>query len=68
MAPDPSLATIFFERTLPYLFPFSSCHPGGRHFLRADGSVHFESENIDQVILSALTTRQGGDVISTNGL
>ena len=47
---------------------FSSYHPGGCHFLRADGSVHFESENMDQVILSALTTRAGGEVISSNDL
>ena len=47
---------------------FSSYHPGGCHFLRADGSVHFESENIDQVILTALTTRAGGEVISASDL
>ena len=47
---------------------FSSYHPGGTHFLRVDGSVHFESENIDQAILAALTTRAGGEVISSNGL
>ena len=47
---------------------FSSYHPGGCHFLRADGSVHFESENIDQAILAALTTRAGGEVISSNDL
>jgi len=49
-------------------FGFSSYHPGGAHFLRVDGSVHFESENIDQAILSALTTRAGGEVISSNDL
>ena len=47
---------------------FFSYHPGGCHFLRADGSVHFESENIDQAILAALTTRAGGEVISSNDL
>jgi len=46
---------------------FSSYHPGGCHFLRADGSVRFESENIDAALLAALTTRRGGDVTSTNG-
>ena len=56
----------FFTRTLDDTF--SSYHPGGCHFLRSDGSVHFESETVDQVILSALTTRRGGDVISTDGL
>lgn len=38
---------------------FSSWHPGGCHFLLADGSVHFVSENIAQVVLAALTTRNG---------
>ena len=47
---------------------FSSYHPGGCHFLRADGSVKFESENIDAAILTTLTTRAGGEVISSNEL
>jgi len=47
---------------------FSSYHPGGCHFLRADGSVKFESENMDQAILATLTTRAGGEVISSNDL
>ena len=46
----------------------SSYHPGGCHFLRADGSAHFTSENVDAEILAALTTRAGGEVISSNGL
>ena len=44
---------------------FSSYHSGGCHFLRVDGSIRFEWENIDQVILTALTTRAGGEVISS---
>ena len=40
----------------------SSYHPGGCHFLFADGSVHFVSESISQASLAALTTRAGGDV------
>jgi len=42
---------------------FCSWHPGGCHFLIADGSVHFLSENIDQTILAELTTRAGGEAI-----
>jgi prepilin-type N-terminal cleavage/methylation domain-containing protein/prepilin-type processing-associated H-X9-DG protein len=38
---------------------FSSYHPGGCHFLFADGSVSFLSQNIDQKMLSSLTTRAG---------
>lgn len=42
---------------------FASCHPGGCHFLLADGSVHFLSENIDAALLASLTTRAGGEPI-----
>ncbi|MFI4876206.1 MAG: DUF1559 domain-containing protein, partial [Blastopirellula sp. JB062] len=43
---------------------FSSYHPGGCHFLMADASVHFLSENINQLTLAGLTTRGGGEVVS----
>ena len=42
---------------------FSSYHPGGCHFLRADGGVKLVSENIDQLILDAMVTRAGGEAI-----
>jgi len=42
---------------------FGSVHPGGTHFARADGSVHFTSENIPLEILKSLASRNGGDVI-----
>ncbi len=45
---------------------FSSYHPGGCHFQLADGSVRFISENIDVVTLASLTTRRGGEPISSN--
>ena len=54
----------FYDRILDV--GFSSYHPGGCHFLRGDGSVRFESENIDAATLAALTTRAGGEVISSN--
>ena len=41
---------------------FSSFHPGSCNFTMADGSVHFLSESIDQLTLSALATRRDGDV------
>jgi len=44
---------------------FSSYHPGGCHFAMADGSVHFITENIDPDILAALTTRRGGEPITS---
>ncbi len=40
-----------------------SHHRGGAQFSFADGHVAFISENIDQNLLEALTTRAGGEVI-----
>ena len=46
---------------------FSSYHPsGGAHFVFADGSVHFLSENIDQTVLAALASRNLGETIAGN--
>ena len=42
---------------------FYSFHSGGAHFLLADGSTRFISENIDMRTMAALITRQGGEVI-----
>ncbi|WP_218934487.1 DUF1559 family PulG-like putative transporter [Rosistilla ulvae] len=42
---------------------FSSFHPGGAHFALADGSVRLFAETIDQVLLTGLTTRNGGEVV-----
>jgi prepilin-type N-terminal cleavage/methylation domain-containing protein len=42
---------------------FSSFHPGGCHFVNADGSVHFINETISPTVLAALTTRRGGEVV-----
>lgn len=40
-----------------------SQHPAGAQVMLADGSVRFVSENINQVTLDRLATRQGGEVI-----
>ncbi|MBX3427129.1 MAG: DUF1559 domain-containing protein [Pirellulales bacterium] len=42
---------------------FASLHPSGCHFTLADSSVQFINESIDQRVLAALTTRDGGEVI-----
>jgi len=42
---------------------FRSDHVGGVQFTLADGSVRFISENIDSILLDALATRNGGEVI-----
>lgn len=48
------------ENTPCSAFHFWSFHPGGAHFLFADGSVHFLSYSSDP-ILPALATRAGGE-------
>lgn len=46
---------------------FASWHPGGCHFLMADGSTSFLSQNIDQHLLAALTTRDGATLNHYDG-
>ena len=41
--------------------PMSSHHPGGVHFLLADGSVHFLAEAMDLETYQALATCDGGE-------
>jgi prepilin-type N-terminal cleavage/methylation domain-containing protein/prepilin-type processing-associated H-X9-DG protein len=43
---------------------FKSQHPGGAHFVLADGSVHFISEAIDYRLYNQLGTRDGGEIVS----
>jgi prepilin-type N-terminal cleavage/methylation domain-containing protein len=45
-------------------FGFGSYHPGGCHFVCADGSVHFLTDTISQNVLTALTTRAGGETFN----
>jgi prepilin-type processing-associated H-X9-DG protein len=42
---------------------FKSMHPGGAHFVMADGSVHFVQENIDSAIYRGLATRAGAEAV-----
>lgn len=44
---------------------FASYHPGGCHFLYADGSAHFLSQDLDQATLTALTTRAGHEILQS---
>jgi prepilin-type processing-associated H-X9-DG protein len=43
---------------------FKSMHPGGAHFVMADGSTHFVNESIDQNTYRALSTKAGGESAS----
>ena len=45
------------------LTAFRSDHPAGVHFVMADGSAHFIHEGIDDLLLDALATRAGGEVV-----
>jgi prepilin-type processing-associated H-X9-DG protein len=40
---------------------FKSMHPGGAHFVMADGSVHFITDGIDHNLYRGLSTRNGGE-------
>jgi prepilin-type N-terminal cleavage/methylation domain-containing protein/prepilin-type processing-associated H-X9-DG protein len=43
---------------------FGSNHPGGCHFLMADGSSHFLADDTQLKVLQALASRDGGEVVS----
>jgi prepilin-type N-terminal cleavage/methylation domain-containing protein/prepilin-type processing-associated H-X9-DG protein len=43
---------------------FRSIHPGGANFCFADGSVHFLTTSIAQSIYEAISTHQGGEIVS----
>jgi len=44
--------------------PFSSSHPGGANFARADGSVVYVSDEVDGRTFEFMGTRAGGEVFS----
>lgn len=44
-------------------YGFSSPHAGGGQFLQADGSVRFVSENVQEGVFQALSTRAGGELV-----
>jgi len=43
---------------------FRSLHPGGGNFAMADASVRFVNEGIDHALYRALSTKDGGEIIS----
>jgi prepilin-type N-terminal cleavage/methylation domain-containing protein/prepilin-type processing-associated H-X9-DG protein len=47
----------------PNNYAFASRHIGGGHFLMADGSVRFVSENINTTTYRALSTLSSGEII-----
>jgi prepilin-type processing-associated H-X9-DG protein len=47
-------------------FLYYSFHDGGANFTFADGSVHFLSDKVALWVLASLTTRAGGEAISSS--
>ncbi len=45
---------------------FWSLHPGGCNFLFCDGSVRFIKETVNPKVFSVLSTRAGGEVVSSD--
>ncbi|MEM8863964.1 MAG: DUF1559 domain-containing protein [Planctomycetota bacterium] len=44
--------------------PFASFHPGGVNFCYGDGSVHFLADDIDDLVLLSLASRNGEEVVN----
>ncbi|SIO43856.1 prepilin-type N-terminal cleavage/methylation domain-containing protein/prepilin-type processing-associated H-X9-DG domain-containing protein [Singulisphaera sp. GP187] len=47
-------------------FSFRSNHSGGANFAYADGSVHFLKDSISAITFRALSSRAGGEVVSSD--
>jgi prepilin-type N-terminal cleavage/methylation domain-containing protein/prepilin-type processing-associated H-X9-DG protein len=47
----------------PDVYSFRSRHPGGLHFVFADGSMHFIQDSIDLTVYRALATINGGEAV-----
>jgi len=45
----------------PRMRGFRSFHPGGVNFAMADGSVDFVSDDINHLVIRAMSTREGGE-------
>ncbi len=60
MMPGTSMANMAVQ------LPPSSYHPGGVNLLFGDGSVRFVKETVDLGIWRAISTRNGGEVVSSS--
>ncbi len=62
--PDPGFRNGFMnDPGLLHQFHFWSLHPGGAHFLMADGSVHFLSYSVNKNVIVALASRAKNEVV-----
>lgn len=65
MNTPPGLGTVLDLYGVQCNAAFSSLHPGGANFAIGDGSVRFIAETINLTTYRALSTRAGGEIIST---
>jgi prepilin-type processing-associated H-X9-DG protein len=52
------------DPNLEHRWHYWSLHPGGGHFLMADGSVQFITYSTTQIVMNALATRAGGEAVT----
>ena len=57
------LETLLYYQFYAEYESFRSDHPGGVNFAMVDGSVRFIADHVEQAILQALATRDGGESI-----
>jgi prepilin-type N-terminal cleavage/methylation domain-containing protein len=68
-APDKVSSVAYTTATLhPDIFQFGSAHSGGFFCAFCDGAVRFIRFDVDPVVFSGLSTRNGGEAVSTAGL
>jgi prepilin-type N-terminal cleavage/methylation domain-containing protein/prepilin-type processing-associated H-X9-DG protein len=67
-APQDSYNNPFLGVPFDTVNGFRSLHPGGSNFCFADGSVHFITTNISQLLYEQLSTYQAGEIVAINAV
>lgn len=64
--PGETIAQAVNKGSTRYFSGFYSRHTGGAQFAFGDGSVHFISDSVDQIVWHGLHTISGGEVVSVD--